>query len=299
MIFTLGLCLVSALTPSLVSAQSKGKTEAASGKAGSRKEKTDSDEGGKSRLHSEKIPAGKSVTRKYDFKDAGKEMEYQLYLPENYYEEIEKDARKKFPLIVALHGYGSNPKQIVGYPGFMRNANRQGYLIVAPMGYNKFGWYGSHGSRGGYGNLPRNIGELSEKDVMNVLEITRKDFQIDPDRIFLYGHSMGGGGSIHLAMKYPDIWAAVAPMAPAVPWGMKNLKQASKIPFFVVHGDKDKVLPVKNTRAMIEKMKALEIKHQYIEVEGGDHVLVAFRYWNRIFDFFEQHPRNSRKGDGK
>ena len=106
---------------------------------------------------------------------------------------------------------------------------------------------------------------------------------------------MGGGGAIHLAMKYPDIWAAVAPMAPAVPWGMRNLKKAKGIPFFIVHGDKDKVLPVRNTRSMVEKMKELEIKHEYIEVEGGNHVFVAFRHWEELFDFFNDNPKSSRK----
>ena len=67
-----------------------------------------------------------------------------------------------------------------------------------------------------YDSDPTNISELSEKDVLNVLEIVRKEYTIDPARIYLLGHSMGGGGTIHLATKYPDLWAAAAPIAPAL-----------------------------------------------------------------------------------
>lgn len=244
---------------------------------------------------SRRVEAGRSVSRSYDFKEAKQEVTYQIYLPENYYDEIKKNADTTFPLIVALHGYGSNPMQIVGYPGFIRRAEKRGYVIVAPMGYNKKGWYGSHGPKGGYGDLPRNLGELSEQDVLNVLKMTRDEFNIDSQRIYLYGHSMGGGGSIHLAMKYPDQWAAVAPMAPAMPWGLKNLEKAKHIPFFVVHGDKDKVLAVRKTRKFVEQLKELKMTHVYREVKNGDHVSVAWKYFDEIFDFFDQHKKHSGK----
>ena len=245
------------------------------------------------------VETGKSISRSYEFKEAEKELAYQIYVPENYYDAIKSDAEKKFPLIVALHGYGSNPQQIVNYPGFTRLAENRGYIIVAPMGYNRKGWYGSHGQKGGFGNAPRNLGELSEQDVLNVLEITQKEFNIDPQRIYLYGHSMGGGGSIHLAMKYADKWAAVAPMAPAMPWGLRKLEKARDIPFFVVHGDKDRVLSVSKTRRFVEQMQELEMTHVYREVKDGDHVSVAWKFFDEIFDFFDEHVRPSAMPDKK
>ena len=36
---------------------------------------------------------------------------------------------------------------------------------------------------------------------MNVLEIARRDFNIDADRIYLWGHSMGGAGTYHIAAR--------------------------------------------------------------------------------------------------
>src|SRR5262249_15425900 len=124
----------------------------------------------------------------YEFKDAGKEIEYGLFVPSTY------DKAKKTPLIVALHGLGSNPQQILRYSGFTDLAEKHGYIIVAPMGYNEPGWYGQLSRVGGRGDDPKNLPELSEKDVMNVFDIVRKDYTIDPDRTYLMGHSMGGGG---------------------------------------------------------------------------------------------------------
>src|SRR5262249_45038720 len=73
----------------------------------------------------------------YDFKEAGKEMEYGLFVPSRY------DKAKKTPLIIALHGLSSNPQQILRYPGFTDLAEKYGYILAAPMGYNTQGWYGN------------------------------------------------------------------------------------------------------------------------------------------------------------
>ncbi|MDP1561703.1 MAG: alpha/beta hydrolase-fold protein [Pirellulaceae bacterium] len=237
------------------------------------------------------VPAGRAVSRSYEFAEAEKRMTYRLYLPKSYYERLEENKEAKFPLIVALHGYGSNPTQIVGYPEFARHANENHCIIVAPMGYNTTGWYGGRGSGGGRGSDPKNLGELSEKDVMNVLELTRQEFPVDENRIYLYGHSMGGGGAIYLGAKYPEIWAAIAPMAPAIPTVRVDLEKAKHIPVFMVHGDKDRLLPVEAARRWVGKLKKAGVPHQYIEVEGGDHISVAFNYFDEIFEFFEQNPK--------
>ena len=152
---------------------------------------------------------GRIQKKTYDFKEAGKEMEYALFVPTTY------KKGKKTPLMVALHGLGSNPQQILRYPSFTGLAEKNGYILVAPMGYNSRGWYGVKGPRSPKTD-PENLGELSEKDVMNVLALVREDFTIDEKRIYLMGHSMGGGGTWHLGLKYPELWAGLAPIAPAI-----------------------------------------------------------------------------------
>ena len=243
----------------------------------------------KEKQEENELQRGRILKRTYQFEAAGKEMEYALYVPKSF------SPKKKSPLIVALHGLNSYPRQILGYPGFVRRAEKHGYILVAPMGYNRRGWYGSLGKGGGRRRSdPENLGELSEKDVLNVLELTRKHFPIDSNRIFLFGHSMGGGGAMHLAIKYPQIWAAMAPVAPAASRRLRGLEKAKHIPAIVIQGDKDRLVSARGTRRWSEKMKELGMEHRYIEVKDGDHVSVAFKYFDDIFEFFNKHPRSGK-----
>jgi poly(3-hydroxybutyrate) depolymerase len=226
----------------------------------------------------------------YAFKDAGKDMEYALFVPSTY----EKD--KKSPLIIALHGLGSKPQEIIRYPGLTDQAEKHGYIVAAPMGYNSSGWYGSKGLKSAK-TTPENLGELSEKDVMNVLALVRKDYSVDDKRIYLMGHSMGGAGTFHLGRKYPDIWAGLAPIAPAVAvFGLNDFVDKIKhIPVIVIQGDADKLVPVTGVRRWTDKMKKLDMKYEYIEVAGGGHVDVAFKNMPKVFEFFNKHQKKMDK----
>jgi len=237
-------------------------------------------------------------TRKYDFKEAGKPMEYELYVPSDY------NSSRPTPLIVALHCLGAVAHDMIRYEHLTELAEERGYIVIAPMGYNDHGWYGSRGpgrsaigGRGGGANDtdPENIGELSELDVMNVLGIVRKEFNIDPNRTYLLGHSMGGGGTWYLGMKHPELWAAIAPVAPAIFSGPDDLAKIKNTPVVLVQGDDDRFVKVETTRQWGEKMKSLEMKYVYIEVPGGDHMTVICRSpenMTKIFDFFDKARRN-------
>jgi poly(3-hydroxybutyrate) depolymerase len=232
------------------------------------------------------LAAPKIQKKTYDFKDAKKEMEYALVVPSRY------DKARKWPLVVALHGLGGNPRQILGYPRFAELADKHGYLLAAPMGYSPRGWYGARPLTRSDG--PADLQELSEKDVMNVLDLVRKDYSVDPDRVYLLGHSMGGGGVWHLGIKHPDIWAALAPIAPATVLPASRLERIKHLPVILVQGDKDRLVPVAGARRWAAQMKKLGMTHEYVEVEGGGHVRVAFDNLPRIFAFFDKHKRKPK-----
>ena len=230
------------------------------------------------------LTLGKIMDRTYDFKEAKQETPYSLYVPKTY------DNSKKYPLIVALHGLGSTAKQMIRYPGFTKLAEEHGYVIVAPMGYNRRGWYGQFGQKNKRWS-PENLGELSEKDVMNVLEITKQELSIDPKRIYLMGHSMGGGGTWHIAMKYPKIWAGLGPIAPAIFRSPDGLSKIKNIPVVLVQGDKDRLVPVRTARKWAEKMKDLKMTYEYLEVKGGDHIRPAIQKLPDVIAFFNKHKK--------
>ena len=227
-------------------------------------------------------------SRTYDFKEAGRPMNYELFLPSHY------DRAKPTPLVVALHCLGSDAQHMIRYEGLTEQAEARGFIVVAPMGYNSRGWYGSRGTgraseRGDAAADPANLGELSEKDVMNVLGFVRQEFNIDAKRIYLMGHSMGGGGTWYLGIKHPDLWAALAPAAPAIYTSPDALSAITRIPVIVVQGDEDALVRVDVTRQWVAKMKELGMKHTYIEVPHGDHMTVIARNpgnMKKVFDTF-------------
>jgi len=225
--------------------------------------------------------------RTYDFKEASKDMEYALFVPSSY------DKEKKAPLMIALHGLATNPQWIMRYPKLTDLAEKHGYIVAAPMGYNSSGWYGAKGQSSPKMN-PENLGELSEKDVMNVLTLVRKEFNVDDQRIYLMGHSMGGGGTWHIALKYPDLWAAIAPISPAIFRPATEVSKIKHIPVILIQGDQDKFVPVAGARRWAEQMKKNDMVYEYIEVAGGGHIDVAYQNMPKIFEFFEKQRKKEK-----
>lgn len=232
--------------------------------------------------------------RTYHFADTNEELPYCVFVSSK----VSKD--KKNPLIVSLHGLGIGP-------GYMCQgkaidlAEEGGYILVAPMGYSVGGWYGSpvmkgRGGRGGapVPEPPANLAELSEKDVFNVLEMMRKEFNVDPDRTYLMGHSMGGAGTLFLGSKHASEWAAIAAMAPAAFLMNNNRAEILKPitePVFVVQGDADAQVPVTNTRQWVDTMKELKLNYVYKEIPGATHGTVIELGMPDLFAFFAAHTR--------
>ena len=228
------------------------------------------------------------------YENVGVEMEYQMYVPTTY------DGSTAYPLMVLLHGLGSNPGGVIRYQGLTDLAEERGYIVAAPMGYNSRGWYGSRGTgrasnRGDDANDPYNLGDLSELDVMNVLAMTLEGYNIDRDRIYLAGHSMGGGGTWHIGIKYPDIWAGLGPVAPAIYTSPDALSAITHIPVIIIQGDEDRLVNVDIARRWVAQMQELGMTHQYVEIPGGDHSRIIARDPDNvkaIFDFFDQQRKN-------
>ena len=142
-------------------------------------------------------------------------------------------------------------------------------------------------------NDPPNLRELSERETLEVVDLIRKEFKVDDDRTYLMGHSMGGAGTLYLAIKYPQRWAAIAALAPAAfAVDREGLSKIPKMPIMLVHGDMDTVVPVTVGRAWAEAMKSIPMKdYQYIEVPGGDHGTVIGSHQAQVFALFARHSR--------
>ena len=249
----------------------------------------------------------------YHFKDTNEDLKYYLFVSSK----VTKD--KKAPLIVTLHGLGA-PATIMLTKEAVDLAEEGGYILVGPMGYNVRGWYGipmtpfpgmpktppqnaqsdqnaapkakPKASLFFNPNDPPNLRELSEKDVMNVLDIVRKEYNVDENRIYLMGHSMGGAGTLHLGVKYGSIWAALAPIAPAA-FGLEpdTLAKIKNMPIIFVHGDIDEAVPVKVSQQWVEKAKELNMTYEYNEMKGISHGPVITVALPSVYEFFSKHSK--------
>lgn len=245
--------------------------------------------------------------RTYKFKEAGDlEMPYSAYVPKGYYDS------GKWPLIVALHGNGGDGRSLMRYQGLTDFAEAYGYIVVAPMGYSRGSSYGIPGrgqgrQRGEPGyenekNLKLSFRELAELDVMNVLGMVRKEFNVDEDRIYLMGHSMGAAGAYFLAEKHPDIWAGLAAISGGAPggWDATSPDSGAKIrhiPILVMQGELDETVPVERTRAAVARLQKLGMQHVYVEIPGADHAFFIARNprnLQKVFFFFNIVSRGGR-----
>lgn len=119
----------------------------------------------------------------------GRLQRYDLYVPSRY------SGSKAAPLIVYLHGLNNFVNEPFGNVlGLAERLEAGGYLFASVLG------------RGD--QFYRGAGEL---DVLEVVADVARHHRVDPDRVYLMGHSMGGYGSHNVATRHPDLFAAVAP----------------------------------------------------------------------------------------
>ncbi len=196
---------------------------------------------------------------------------YRILVPEAY------NGRTLSPLVVALHGMGGDENSIFdAYTGaFKPAAERAGFIAVCPKGRDTASMY-----RGS-----------AEQDVMDVLAEVRRDYKIDPDRIYLMGHSMGGFGAWSIAMAHPDVFAALGPISGGGnPAGMVKI---ARVPEYVVHGDADPTVAVTQSRTMVEAGKKAGANIVYVEVPGGNHMSVVAPQFGPMLEFFAKQRKTA------
>jgi predicted peptidase len=238
--------------------------------------------------------------RHYFFAAAGAEMPYRLFVPQSY------DPARKLPLVVALHGYGGNQDYFfAALDALPRLLERHGFIFVAPLGYSTGGWYGAPLDIPG--NRPRSSGQppppvtqtpeemqrerdLSEADVMNVLAIVREEYNVDPDRIYLMGHSMGGMGTYVLGQKYADTWAALGVMSGTLADATYSLERLRNVAVMLSAGEQETAV-VEAAKAQIEALQGLGITTELYVAPGASHGSMIAPTLPHVLEFFAGQTR--------
>jgi predicted peptidase len=228
----------------------------------------------------------KSMLEKRTYKDEnGKTLQYRLMKPDNY------DPKMKYPLVLFLHGAGErgkdNERQLIhGVPEFAKAENRKQYprFLIAPQCPANEGWSNFLSKK------PTTAKEQSEPGMLAVdlVKAIEKEFSIDPNRIYITGLSMGGYGTWDIIVRHPDMFAAAVPVC-----GGGDPSQAEKIaklPIWVFHGGKDKVVPPQRSREMVEAIKKAGGEAKYTEYPdvGHDSWVKAYKDADMMKWLFEQ-----------
>jgi predicted peptidase len=239
--------------------------------------------------------------RRYFFAAAGAEMPYRLYVPRSY------DPGTPIPLVVALHGYGGNQDYFFAALDALPDLlERHRFVFVAPMGYSTGGWYGAPLDIPG--NRPRSSGEppppvtasveemkrersLSETDVMNVLALVTREYNIDPERTFLMGHSMGGMGTYVLGQKYAERWAAIAVMSGTLADVRYDLERLRGMAVMLSAGEQETAV-VEAAKAQIAELHELGIETGLFVAPGATHGSMVALTIPEVLEFFAHQKRD-------
>lgn len=203
---------------------------------------------------------------------------YLLYLPKDY----ERDVKKKWPLMLFLHGSGERGKDIEmvkrhGPPKLIGEGREFEFVVVSPQ-------------------CPDNEDWTNDVLIALVDEIVRS-YRIDEVRVYLTGLSMGGWGTWNLALEYPERFAAIAPICART--DRNNPAKASRltdIPIWVFHGALDNVVPITESGRIVEALRVAGANVKFTVYPEAGHDSWTETYNNA--DFYRwllaQHKKSRR-----
>ena len=159
-------------------------------------------------------------------------ISYILDYPEN--------AKGKVPLMVFLHGSGErgdNLDMVKAHSPFTyKNLFPEPVAILAPQ-------------------CPKDVWWDTEAVYYLIKEIQQK-YQIDDSRIMLTGLSMGGWGTLKLAMEHPELFSAVVAVCAPVDRLMKvRVSQYKDLPMKLFHGGNDDIVSPMNSIEIYQEIK--------------------------------------------
>lgn len=196
-------------------------------------------------------------------------VNYLLFLPQEYGQEPEK----KWPLMVFLHGIAKRGDsleeldvlKVDGPPMIVESEPDYPFIVLSPQ-------------------CPSNSYWETEFDKLDALvdEIADR-YAVDPKRIYLTGLSMGGFGAWHYALRHPERFAAVVPIAGGHKPGSDEVPESicalQDVPIWVFHGAKDGVVSARQSQVLVEALEACPGNVRftlYLEADHDDSWKLAY-----------------------
>lgn len=159
------------------------------------------------------------------------------------------DAR--IPVLFAFHGHG----------GTMQSMERKGFqkhwpeaLVVCPQGLPTVTGRDPEGKRAGWQNRPGEHGDRDVKFFDAILKTLREKYRVDDRRIYVTGHSNGGGFTYTLWGTRGKELAAIAPSAAGAAY-LQTLKDLQPLPVLHLAGEQDEIVPFENQKRTMEAVR--------------------------------------------
>ena len=247
-----------------------------------------------------------------------KQIKSKIYLPAGF------DAKKKYPMVVFVHGAGYLQNTINGWNNYYREfmfnelLAQRGYVVL-DIDYRGSAGYGREWRRDVYDFL----GGKDMDDHIDAIDFMIKNYGVDPAKVGVYGGSYGGFMAEMLAFRAPERIAAAAALRPVADWknyyassnvytaqrlgypdkNPEAYKRSSPISYadglkthlLILHGIVDDNVHVEDSMQLTEKLIRLG-KTQYFEEQfypSENHGFVRPESWTdeytRILAFFEKY----------
>lgn len=199
------------------------------------------------------------------------ELNYRIYIPDDYSDD------KSYNLLIFLHGAGErgedNELQIKYNVNILqRTVDHEAYskecIIIAPQCPPNCQWVNTPWGNGDY--RVSNV-EISKpmSSLLGLIDEILEEYNINKNKIYISGISMGGYGTWYLLMTKPQLFAAGIPVCGGADSTMaENVKN---IPIWTFHGDVDSAVPVSGTRTMVKALKDIGADIRYTEYPDVDH----------------------------
>ena len=192
---------------------------------------------------------------KETFGSGGRTRTYYLLVPES----AKKSASP--PLMVLLHGSGRDGKSLLD--PWTPLAKKEGIILAAPDALTPQGW---------------RVPEDGPDFLYDLVEMLTTQFDIDKQRVYLFGHSAGAGHALVMALMESEYFAAIAIHAGALPDSASPMMEraARKTPIAIWIGTDDALFPLPVVRATRDALKAHGFHPEMTELAGHTHM-----YYNR------------------
>ncbi len=167
-------------------------------------------------------------------------LDYLVFLPR----EQKAVVNGKYPMILSLSGIGErgNTLQTLkrdGLPKILDGFNSFPFIVISPQCPASTEWY--------Y--------DRTDTLVMKLLDIVLARYPVDTNRIYVTGYSMGGIGTWDLAIRNPNRFAAIAPIAARREGGWDPCPMKD-VPVWAFHGEVDDVVQLYKGQDIIDAFRA-------------------------------------------